>query len=414
MEKRKVWIVSHYSMPPQYETRVKTLKYAQYLSKKGYDVLLFTASTIHNTNINLMDGSKLYEKKTYDDLNFVHIYCHAYNGNGIKRIMNMQEFSHKFSKVAKNFKTPDIIVAADMNCTNYKPIFKFCHKKNIPMIIDIRDFWPESIVEYLHFSKNNPIIKYLYHEEKEMYKNVDCSIISVEGGIDYIKEKHWDKDIDLNKIQYINNGVDLKEFKDNTNKYTIDDVLLNSDSFKVIYTGSIRLANDIGSIVNAAENLKDKNIFFLIYGDGPEKEKFENIVKEKKLNVFFQGQVKREYIPYVLSKADLTILNYAPSNMFRFGGSQNKFFEYAAAGKPIISNIKMGYDPILKYDLGKVVEVGNSKSLSDAIEYFYNTENEKKKCADNCQEFIKLFDYEILCEKLKKIIDILIEGERII
>ena len=111
---KRIWFVSHYSMPPQYEMRVKTQKYAHYLGSMGYDVTIFSASTIHNTDINLIADDSPYIVKKYDDLNFVHIRCDGYKGNGIQRIKNMQQFASRFVKIAKEFPQPDVVVA-DVN-----------------------------------------------------------------------------------------------------------------------------------------------------------------------------------------------------------------------------------------------------------------------------------------------------------
>ena len=51
MDVKRVWFVCHYSMPPKYEMRVKTLRFAHYLGLKGIDCTIFSASTIHNTDI---------------------------------------------------------------------------------------------------------------------------------------------------------------------------------------------------------------------------------------------------------------------------------------------------------------------------------------------------------------------------
>ncbi len=40
-EKKTVWLVNQYAMPPQYESRLRTIKFAQYLQTKGYEVTIF-------------------------------------------------------------------------------------------------------------------------------------------------------------------------------------------------------------------------------------------------------------------------------------------------------------------------------------------------------------------------------------
>ena len=68
-----IWLVNKYAMPPQYESRLRTIKFAHYLQEMGYKVTLFGASVMHNMDLDLIgDNSKFIEKK-YDDLHFVHI-----------------------------------------------------------------------------------------------------------------------------------------------------------------------------------------------------------------------------------------------------------------------------------------------------------------------------------------------------
>ena len=68
----------------------------------------------------------------------------------------------------------------------------------------------------------------------------------MEGGREYIRDKEWSTEqggtIDLKKIHYINNGVDLEEFERCLSVYKInDDLLTNNKLFKIIYVGSINI-----------------------------------------------------------------------------------------------------------------------------------------------------------------------------
>ena len=90
---KTVWFVSRYSMPPEYERRVKTLKYAKYLSEKGYGAKIFTASTLHDYNDNLIKDNTKYLEKNYDGLDFVHIKCVTYKNNYLLRIINLFQFA---------------------------------------------------------------------------------------------------------------------------------------------------------------------------------------------------------------------------------------------------------------------------------------------------------------------------------
>jgi len=403
---KRIWFVSHYSMPPEYEMRIKTQMFSHYLNEMGYETEIFSASTIHNTNINLINDNSKYISRTYDDLNFVHVNCHNYSGNGFRRIRNMLEFSNKFKKIAKFFKLPDIVIA-DVNCVNYSSIYKFCKMHNIKFYIDIRDLWPMSIIEYLGYSKNNPIIKYLYYREKIMYKRANGIIFSMEGGKDYIQDKGWDNIISLKKVYNINNGINLEIFNKNRELYKFNDTDLdNNNVFKVIYVGSIRKANNLKDLIDCAFLLKKENISFILYGDGEDKDDLENYSKKNNINVVFKGHVEKKYIPYVLSKSDLNILNYKQGNAWKYGGSQNKLFEYFASGKPVLANIEMGCCLIKRYNCGISGNINSPKDYAQAILKIKSLS--LKDYQEYCNNAIKAandFDYKALTDKLIEIID---------
>lgn len=414
--KRKVWLVSHYAMPPHLEMRVKTLRFARYLQDAGYDVLLITASTIHNTDINLIQDGSLYVEKEYDGLKYVHIRCDQYNGSGIKRILNLFQFQRNFCKAMKNFDKPDVIVA-DCNCINYAGIYKFAKKNNVKFISEIRDLWPLSIVEYLHFSNNNPIIRYLYGREKKMYRVSDAIIFSMEGGKKYITEKGWDKVVDTGKIFSINNGVDVDQIKQSEKSDILDDEDLLDDHFKVVYTGSIRQVNDIGKILDVAKEIQSRgfdDIRFIIYGDGDQREALQQRVVEESINnVAFKGFVQKKYVPYICSKANVNIINVVPSLISKYGVSWNKLFDYMAASKPILSTLKVNYDLIDRYDCGISTADQSVATIADAVVELYNMPQDRyNQMCDNAWEGAKHYDFAVLTEKLQEVIEYAITHDK--
>lgn len=397
-------------MPPQYEMRIKTQMYAHHLNQMGYETKIFSSSVIHNTQIDLIEGNELYIERRYDDLDFVHIKCRKYQGNGIKRILNMQEFACKFPRVAAHFPLPDAVVA-DANCTNYYPIYRFCKKHNIPIYIDMRDLWPMSIVEYYKkFSEKNLIIKYLYHRERVMYRNVTGVIFSMPGGKDYIRDKQWNE-LDMNKFHYINNGVDIAQFNEDIKTQAFPDADLDDDSvFKIVYTGSIRIANNIQSLVDAAKILKERNndrIRFLVYGDGDERADLERQSEEAGLkNIVFKGTVSKKKIPYILSKCDAAVLNYQKAKTLKYGGSQNKFFEYMAAGLPILMTVEMNYNLITEHNIGITIDSPEGPKIADAAEKLGALSREEiASMSARAKAVAEDYDFKSLTNKLLDILN---------
>lgn len=416
MEKKKVWLVSHYAMPPHLEVRIKTIRYAHILQERGYEVLLVTASTIHNTDINLITDNSLYIEKEYDGLKYVHIACSNYQGSGVKRIINMLQFQRRFNKVMAKYEKPDVIVA-DCNCINYRGLQKFAKKYGIAFVTEVRDLWPLSIVEYMGISDKNPVIKYLYGQEKRMYKNSDAIIFSMQGGKDYIVDKNWQKSVDLNKVFYINNGIDVEE-QDRIARDTVlnDPDLGNKKDFKVIYAGSIRKVNNVGLIIDAAKWIKDKgygNIKFIIYGDGNERIDLETkCLKENIDNVKFKGRVDKKYMPSICSQADANIICVQQTAISKYGVSWNKLFDYMNAGKPIISTTEVNYDLIKNFNCGIVCKDQNVETIADAVIRLYDMpEQEYRQMCRNAKNGAEKFDYKVLTDKLEETIDYAVKAK---
>ena len=404
MSKKTIWLINPSAMPPHKEQRIQTLKRAEYLQKSGYEVFILSGSYYHNSNINLIKDNSLFLEKEYDGIKFIHVRNTTYLNSYLLRIYSLLEFYFRLFKVAKLIKKPDVIsLYAAVPFSNV--IYFLARKLKAKLIIDVVDLWPESLVSFGLISKYNPLLYLSYIAEKWIYEKADMIVFSMEGGKEYITEKKWDLQsggkIDLNTVKYINNGVDLKEFNLNLNKYVIDDSDLNNeDLFKIVYMGSIRFANGVDLILDAAKNLIHiERIKFLIYGSGPERVKIENrIVTEGITNVVLKQEwIDLKFVPYVLSKSSLNLLNYHRSDIWRYGGSQSKSFQYMASGKPICSNIEMGYCPITKFNLGISKNFINGKDYADAIYEIYNLNQSKyNELCLNSLFASKNYDYEHL------------------
>lgn len=403
MQIKRIWFVSHYSMPPEYEQRIKTQMYAHFLGQQGIDCTIFSASTIHNTDINLIHGKEEYVERQYGDLKFIHIRCSDYSKTDIKRIINMEQFSYRFSRIAERYTPPDVIVA-DTYCVSYKPIYKYCKRHKIPFVVDIRDLWPQSIVEYLHFSENNPIIRIMYNMERNMFVNADRLIFSFDGGYEYIQDRKLGKLISKEKVFYINNGVDLEEFQKNSRSYMVEDAdLSNPDFFKVVYVGSIRKVNNLGLLLDAAKEISNDKIKFLIWGSGDELEELRMRIRNEKINnVTFKGQIEKKYIPYITQMADLNLIHNNPAEIFKYGISFNKMFDYMASGKPSLTTFPCKHNPAVYEGAGVDVIDTTPREIAKTIDYL--SKSDLTEYAKKAKEAAQKYDYKVLSMRLLEIL----------
>lgn len=411
----RVWIINHYAIPPSMGGLVRHYYFSKYLHQMGHEVRIFTASEIHNTNINMIRDGSLYKEETMDGVPYTFLKTRDYTGNGLSRIYNMLEFPLRIQQAVKKFvkngEKPDVIYTSAPTIFAAGSALIAARRLKVPCVVEVRDIWPESIVEYKGMSRKNPIILVLYQLEKWLYKHADRLIFTMEGGKDYIREKGWEKAVPLDKIENLNNGVDLEEFDHNREQYKLDDPdLLDDSTFKVVYTGSIRLVNNLGKVVEMAEYMKQHgqdNIRFLLYGDGTEREELIQQCKEKGLdNIRFPGKVEKKYVPFILSCSDLNLNHVKQTGIMRFGCSLNKQFDYFASARPVLSDLTVSYDLIERYHAGITLPTQDTEAMcKEVLRFAQMPKEEYQQICRNARHAAEQYDYRALSEKLLGILN---------
>lgn len=415
---KTVWIINHYAQTPEQGGLSRHYFFAKELIARGYNVRIFTSSVIHNSDINMIDESEkiLFKDVDQNGVPYTYIKSSAYKGNGLARIKNMLGFAFDIKKIWKTYKQekPDVIYTSTPDLLTAWQAQNFAKKHKLPCVVEVRDLWPLSIVEYNNISSKNPIIIALYMLEKRIYKRADALVFTMPGGKDYIIDKKWDKKVALEKIFNINNGIDVEEQERQVKENAFSDPDLDDGSFKVIYCGSIRKVNNVGSLIEAAELLKeDKELKFLIYGAGNQREELETYCKENGVdNVIFKGYVDKKFVPYICTKAGANIISVKQTGVSKYGVSWNKLFDYMNAGKPVISTVKVNFDFIEGNECGISCENQNAKTIADAILKIKNCEKvDYDTMCHNAKQAAKQFDFKVLTDKFEQVINYAIEQE---
>lgn len=418
--RRKVYILNHYAGGMLFDKGGRHYWFAKYLVKAGYEPVIFCCNNKHNPGTEMYYETKeLWEEHIAEDINtpFVFVKACLYRGNGIKRVFNMLDFYCNVKRAVNEYSKmngrPDIIVASSVHPLTLVAGLQIAKKFGIKCICEVRDLWPEAIVAYSkRVRKNSIFAKAMYSGEKWIYKKADAVIFTQEGGPDYVCEHGWDKEhggpIDKEKLFHINNGVDLEDFDANLLEYPYaDEDLDNEGLFKVVYTGAIRRINNLGIMLDAAKLIDNPKIKFLIFGSGDELERLkERVINEKIKNVVFKGRVNKQFIPSIVSKADLNIVHWEMNPLLKVGESYNKAFEYFAAGKPVFYTIRPGYSIVEKYNCGLLTEGFEPKDIAAGIIQISKTSRElRRQMGNNARETAQRYDFMKLTGNLISIIE---------
>lgn len=416
--KKNVWIFNHYATNMYFDKGGRHYWFAKYLKRAGYNPVIFCANTVHGFETEIDTNGKVCTQKIDGEnkIPFVFIKVPSYKGNGISRIKNMAGFYMRLFPVAKlyakRYGKPDAILASSVHPLTLVAGIKIAKKMSVKCICEVRDLWPESLVAYGKLKRDSLLTKFMYIGEKWIYKRADSLVFTMEGGKAYIKDQKWDKGnggpIDLNKVFYINNGIDLEPLAEQKRIEVYDNPKFNDlKNDKIIYTGSIREVNNVGVILDAAKRLHDLDITFCIFGDGDEREKLEKrIEKENIKNVIFFGKVEKKYIANIVSQALLLLLLYSQDifGVAKYGMSQNKFFDYLASGRAIISNLPNKYSIINNYGCGIEKAMPTGVELERNIRDMLKDKRKLEEWGGNSSIAAKDFSF---MEHTKKLISII-------
>lgn len=389
------------------------------LIKRGYQVTIFCANTVHKSDKIVKINSGICREKEKEGLRFVFIKTNVYQGNGVPRVKNMLAYTINMLRLYRRYGKvngkPDVIYASSVHPLALYAGIKIAKYYHVKSISEIRDIWPLTLIEFGKIKRNNIVSKMMFWYEKKIYENTDELVFTMEGGERYIKEWKWDIEqggkIDIRKVHYINNGLILEDFLYYRNTFQIKDSNLeDKDVYKIVYTGTIAAANRVSLIIDIAEYLQSKNlpIKFYIWGEGDDKIRLQERVRESKINnVVFKEKVEKKYIPYITSMSNLNIFVLEECKLYQYGLSLNKLFEYIAAQKPfLIAGAKVKCRLLADNSLCTVCETSNIKEIAETIiKCFQKNKDDGFQNIELNDDILELCDFSRRTDDLIKVIE---------
>ncbi len=397
-------LINHYAGLPNMGMEYRPYYLAKEWVNMGHNVWIIVATHSHIRKINKQQNEKL-KIENIDGINYVWIKTPEYKGNGLGRIKNMLAFiktgMFKASFFVKEFK-PDVVIASSTYPSDNYIARKICKLSKAKHIYEVHDLWPLSPMELGGMSKNHPFIIAMQHAENFAYKKADA-VISM---LPKTQEHMQSHGLDLKKWHYIPNGIVVDEWENNDDKVDeeyrniLEELKIKGKTI-VGYTGGHALSNSLKTIVETAEKLQNnKNIVFVLVGNGAEKQNLINLSKNLD-NIIFLNPVPKNQIPDLLSKMDYLIITWNKTKLYRFGISPNKIYDYMMAKKPIIHATDAPNKFVDEANCGIAVGAEKPDEIVDAIIKLKSMPEDKlKEMGQNGYDYVlKNYDYKILAKK---------------
>lgn len=275
--------------------------------------------------------------------------------------------------------------------------------KRIPLVVDIRDIWPESAFAVGVLEKN---IFYRAMEvlERYVYRNARAVVVNAEGIGKRLQEE---RGVPREKIHFFPNGADLELFQGSAATTEIDRRYGLHGKFVVLFAGILGRAQDPLIIIEAANLLREeKDIVFLLVGSGVFKGDCEKRASELNLsNVIFAGERPRAEMPAYFACANVGLNTLSPDPLFADVIS-SKNFDYMAAGIPIIVNHEgEGARIVGSAECGLVAKGGDAHALAERIKELYKSPARAKAMGESGRKYaVAHYDKRVIAEGLHRLL----------
>lgn len=255
------------------------------------------------------------------------------------------------------------------------------------------------------FSPKHPFIRLLQYIEDRAYKNADQLI----SNLKYLNQHIQSRGYPTDNFHWVPNGYSQAEVDQKIMLSAEVMQQLPQGKFTIGYTGTLGVANCLDTLINAAQKLKERTeIAFVIVGQGKEKERLQTKVQQLNLgNVTFIDAIPKVQIQSMLATFDVCYIGLTKDDLFHYGVSPNKLFDYFCSGKPIIYAIDSGqYRPVSDADAGIQIEPENTDELVSAIQTLHEMGPKRlQEMGQNGQDVAReQYEYASLAKQLEQVL----------
>ncbi len=391
----KILYIHQYFSSPKTTVGSRSYYISQELLRQGHSVTMLT-----------MDRKKggQSQRTIIDGIEVIYM-TGSYNQSMsiAQRVVSFLRFMLKSTVIAFREREIDLVIATSTPLTVGFPALMLKKFKNIPFVFEVRDLWPEVPIQ-MGGLKNKYLIRLVEWFEKSIYKNA-IHVIALSPGM---MEGVVKRNIPEAKVSMIPNMSKIDVFwSREKDKALIQKLGLREHTFKVVYFGSMGLANGMDYIIDAIIPLKgEKDIEFLFIGSGATQPHLKKRCQEEGIgNVHFFGYFASRELSEIVNLCDISLVTFSNLPILATNSPQ-KLFDSLSAGKPVVVN-SPGWTKALveEYECGRYVDPANPGELSATIRYLKDHPDECGKMGKNARLLAETrYDKSILCREFSEVI----------
>lgn len=355
----------HFSTP-QGAVGIRSYEMARRLVARGHQVTMVCGSYGGGETglaLPFVNGRR---RGRVDGINVIEFDLAYSNSDGfVKRAMTFVKFALRSIGLAMTERY-DLLFATTTPLTAGIPGIFSRWLRGKPFVFEVRDLWPE-LPKAMGVIRNPLVLGAMSVLEWASYRSAHRLIGLSPGIVDGIAHRGVARE----RIALVPNGCDLSIFAAEVEPWRPEQV--KSDDLLAVFAGTHGVANGLDSLLDAAAELKRRNrsdIKLLLIGDGKLKPVLQaRALREGLDNVIFHEPVNKARLAGLMVSTDVGLQLLANIPAFYFGTSPNKFFDYIAAGVPVLNNYPGWLAGIIRDNqCGFSVEPESASAFADALE----------------------------------------------
>lgn len=323
-------IVNHFALAPDMGGGTRHIELGRELARRGWRVTI-AASDFHVLERAYARRGAATDKRaideTVDGVRMRWLWSSPYDRNDGKRIANWLTFARSVIRARWTDDPPDVVLGSSPQLFAALGAWRVARRLGVPFVLEVRDLWPESLG--VAERRRGPGYWGLWLIARFLYRSASRIVVLARGVQRYLERLG----VPAERLVYVPNGSDLEAFTERVRQ--------GGDVLRLVYAGAHGPANGLDMVVEAAALLRDdRQVKFLLVGDGPAKEALMQQARAERLsNVEFFDPVPKARIPELLSSCDAGLMVLKDVPLFAFGVSPNKLFDYWGAGLPVVCNV---------------------------------------------------------------------------
>jgi colanic acid biosynthesis glycosyl transferase WcaI len=399
--KVKVLIVTQYFWPENF--RINDLVLG--LKEKGHEVKVLTGIPNYPRG-RFYSGYNFFGPlfETYEDIQAFRVpLIPRGNGSRIRLVLNYFSFVFFACLIGplRRLGSVDLIFIYEPSpITVCLPALLLKKLKSAPLMFWMQDLWPESLSATGAISSEK-ILKMVDILVRFIYRGCDRILVQSRAFIEPVERQGCDQ----NRILYFPNSAE-ELYEPVKLESNASERAMMPDGFCVTFAGNIGAAQDFGTILKAAERLKEqKDIHWVIIGDGRMFPWVQRQVTKLGLNetVHLLGRYPAEAMPRFFALSDALLVTLKKEPIFALT-IPSKVQSYLACAKPIIAALDgEGARVVEEAGAGITCPTENPEAMADAVLKLYNMSGRDRKVLGHKgrEYFNKNFERKMLFDRLE-------------